>query len=250
MKRARSVTAACLITFLLSGCGTQLDESKLSAQIDLGDYKYSLVGDKALIIVNIENLNESDATYSVNLEAKNEANSWNIVDQISDVSGSISQSVTYNVEEEGEHLLRVNVVSNERILATSKEAIIVAKDLKSGVRKLFYDERIACEQNKSKCLDYKIDNTYPGLWKYSNLEKQSILKRYIIESDSTPDLTTISPDFEWLFPVTCEAKFIQLDVSKPLPGKTYIVETISENNRITIHITYLKGKFYYYEAFC
>jgi len=250
MKRVRSFTAVCLIAFLLSGCGAQLDSSKLSAQLDLGDFNYSLVGDKALIQANIENSNESDATYSVNLEAKNEADEWEVKDRVTDVSGSTSQTFTFNVEREGKHQLRITVISDEKILATSKEAIIVSRDLKSGVRKLFYDQRIACEQSKAKCLNYDINNTYPGLVKYTDSEKQNFLTDYKIEGDSTPDLTTISPDFEWLWPVTCEARFIQLDVSKPLPGRTYIVETISKNKRITIHITYLKGKFYFYNTFC
>lgn len=250
MKRVRSFTSACLIAFLLSGCGAQLDASKLSVQLDLGDFNYSLVGDKAVIKAVIKNSNEGDATYSVNLEAKDDADKWVVKDQMTGVYGSISPTFTFNVEQEGEYQLRITVVNKETVLATSKEAVIVAKDLKNGVRKLFYDERIACEQSESKCLDYQLNNSYPGLIEFSDSKKQNILERYRVESASTPDLTTISPDFEWLYPVTCDAEFIRLDVSKPLPGRTYIVEKLFENKPITIHITYLNGNFYYYPGFC
>jgi hypothetical protein len=250
MKRVSSLMAACLITFLLSGCAAELDASKLSAKIELGNFEYSLVGDKALIKGVIENSNEGVATYSVNLEEKNDADKWEVKDQVLDVSGSVSPTFTLNVEKEGEYQLRITVVNKETVLATSKEAVIIAKDLKSGVRKLFYDERIACEQGEVKCLDYQLKNTYPGLTEFSDSKKQDILERYRVESSSTPDLSTISPDFEWLYPVTCDAKFIRLDVSKPLPGRTYIVEKLFENKPITIHVTYLNGDFYYYPGFC
>lgn len=250
MKSAKVLIAGILVAVLLSGCGAKLDSSKLSVRIDLGESQYSLVGDNAVITAVVDNENDSNATYALKLEARNEADQWVVKDQSSEVSGSVSQTFAFKVEEAGTHPLRVSVVSGEKVLMSSMEATLVAKDLKSGVRTLFYDERIACEQSRSQCLDFQIKSTYPGLVEFNESKKKEILARYTVEASASPDLSTISADPEWLYPVTCDAKYIRLDVSKPLPGRTYIVEKMFENKPITVHITYLKGKFYFYPGYC
>ena len=235
---------------LLTGCSNSLSPEEAKVSIDLGDWSYSLVGDEA-VITGVSDISEGNKSeYTLALEAKNVADEWEIEDQKSQLKGSVSKKFSLKLSNEGEQLLRISLRNDEgEFVTSSPEVKIVTKDVKAGLTNLYYGQRIACGQGRTKCFEYILAHNYPGFYNLEKSEKQKLIAKYAWTADSTPNLNSILPDSSWLYPVTCEKNLLKLDVSKPLPGRTFTIET-STKPAYTIHFTYLKGEFYYYTGLC
>jgi len=235
---------------LLTGCSNSLSPEEAKVSIDLGDWSYSLVGDEA-VITGVSDISEGNKSeYTLALEAKNVADEWEIEDQKSQLTGSVSKKFSLKLSNEGEQLLRISLRNDEgEFITSSPEVKIVIKDVKAGLTNLYYGQRIACDQGRTKCFEYILAHNYPGFYNLEKSEKQKLIAKYAWTADSTPNLNSILPDSSWLYPVTCEKNLLGLDVSKPLPGRTFTIET-STKPTYTIHFTYLKGEFYYYNGLC
>jgi hypothetical protein len=235
---------------LLTGCSNSLSPEEAKVSIDLGDWSYSLVGDEA-VITGVSDISEGNKSeYTLALEAKNVADEWEIEDQKSQLTGSVSKKFSLKLSNEGEQLLRISLRNDEgKFITSSPEVKIVIKDVKAGLTNLYYGQRIACDQGRTKCFEYILAHNYPGFYNLEKSEKQKLIPKYAWTADSTPNLNSILPDSSWLYPVTCEKNLLGLDVSKPLPGRTFTIET-STKPTYTIHFTYLKGEFYYYNGLC
>lgn len=252
LENSRYIKIATLsfCVMLITGCSNSLSREEANVSIDLGDWSYALVGDEAVItgISDISQGNKSE--YTLALENKNKADEWEIADQKSQLEGSVSKKFSLKLSNEGEQLLRISLRNDEgEVITSSREVKIVTKDVKAGLRNLYYGQRIACTQGQIKCFEYIIAHNYPGFYNLENSEKQKLLARFKWTADPTPNLDSILPDSNWLYPVTCDKDLIKIDVSKPLPGRTFTVETRTKPS-YTIHFTYLKGEFYYYTGLC
>jgi hypothetical protein len=162
----------------------------------------------------------------------------------------VSKKFSLKLSNEGEQLLRISLRNDEgEFITSSPEVKIVIKDVKAVLTNLYYGQRIACDQGRTKCFEYILAHNYPGFYNLEKSEKQKLIAKYAWTADSTPNLNSILPDSSWLYPVTCEKNLLGLDVSKPLPGRTFTIET-STKPTYTIHFTYLKGEFYYYNGLC
>ena len=235
---------------LLTGCSNSLSSEEAIVSIDVGDWSYSLVGDEA-VITGISDISEGNKSeYSLALEAKNAADEWEIEDEKSQLQGSVSKKFSLKLSNEGEQLLRISLRNDEgKVVTSSREVKIITRDLKAGLTNLYYGQRIACEQGRIKCFEYILTHNYPGFYNLEKTEKQKLIAKYRWSADPTPNLNSILKDSNWLYPVTCDKDLIKLDVSKPLPGRTFTIETSTKPAYI-IHFTYLKGEFYYYMGLC
>ena len=126
-----------------------------------------------------------------------------------------------------------------------------AEEVKDGIRKFHYDQRIACEQGSDICFEHRLANAYP-LLKFSEADLFELKNNKFWDSSSAPNLETIETDESWQYPVVkCETQrgwTKGVDVSKSLPGQTYVVERADSG--ASFHMTYLDGKWYDYPEFC
>lgn len=235
---------------LLIGCSKSLSPEEANVSIDLGDWSYALVGDVA-VITGISDISEGNKSeYTLALEAKNTTDEWEIRDQQSQLKGSVSKKFSLKLSNEGEQLLRISLRNDEgEVITSSGEVKIVTKNVKAGLTNLYYGERIACEQGQIKCFEYILAHNYPEFYNLEKSEKQKVFARYSWTAAPTPNVDSILPDPNWLYPVTCDKDLIKIDISKPLPGRTFTVET-GTTPPFIIHFTYLRGEFYYYSGVC
>jgi hypothetical protein len=129
------------------------------------------------------------------------------------------------------------------------------EEVKSGIRDFEYQMRIACERGSDSCLDFKIENSYPGLLTIPQEDVKEMKKYVTWGFPGASDLNSIAEDPDWLYPVmTCERDrnwlSSEFDLSKPLPGTTFSIESGTGADKTTHHITYLDGKWYEYPILC
>jgi hypothetical protein len=127
-----------------------------------------------------------------------------------------------------------------------------SEEVKDGIRKFHYDERIACADGSVECLEHRLANAYP-VFDMSPEYISTLRKLGPYKSGSEPNLDTIDTDATWLYPILkCEEELgllsKEIDFSKPLPGQTYVVQDNVEGS--SFHMTYLDGKWYNFPSFC
>ena len=117
----------------------------------------------------------------------------------------------------------------------------------TAIRNLLYGHRLACETSEEACLDSIIRNSYPGLMDFENGPTREYFSLISwVDSVVTATPSSIEADPGWVLPpVRCIE--LKLDVSRPLPGDTYLVEvTDPYGTKFDIHFTLLSGKTYFY----
>ena len=138
------------------------------------------------------------------------------------------------------------------LVLSSCSSGLSAEEVKDGIRKFAYDERIACQKSFEACFLHKNANRYPIL-KLSAADIKELKEGYW-EASPSPDLETIEKDDSWLYPgLACEKEngwVSDEDIAKPLPGETYTVEAGSGDNKYSYHMTYLDGKWHDYPVLC
>jgi hypothetical protein len=248
LKKIFSISLISILALALSGCTPALKADDVSVNLNLGEWQYSLVGDEAIIEGSVEVKSENDSKYNLVLQTKDNTDKWVDLSDQPELSGSLSTKFSLKLEKEADQTLRLALNGSDgSLITTSDEVTLTTKDLKLGIRDLYYNESQACESSEAKCLDATIASNYPGLTVMSAKQKKSVLSRYSVSRSGTPDLNSILPDTNWLMPSDkCTTKYTKLDFSKPLPGRTYTVDV----GGYTVHVTYLEGKFYYYATFC
>jgi hypothetical protein len=249
MKKIFSISIISVLAFVLTGCAPALKADDLSVQMSLGEWQYSLVGDEAIIESTVKLKTENTSKYNLVLQVKDKTDKWADVEDQAELSGSLSTKFSLKLDSESDQILRVALMDNDgKLIASSEESTLTTKDLKLGIRDLYYDEVQACEGSDTACFNFGVANNYPGLYKVSAKQKKTLLSKYYWDAAGTPKLDTILPDTNWLLPVRkCDKAFLaDLDVTKPLPGRTYTVEVGGS----TVHVTYLKGNFYFYKSYC
>lgn len=252
MKRLFAFAIALTLAVSLAGCATPLTSKDLKISIDLGDWAYSLVGDEAIVTGKVEIVSDNGSNFVLALQTKNSTDDWITESSKPDLTGDVDSKFALKVTAEGQRIVRVAVLDQEeKVIATSNEGTIVVKDLKAGITKLDYDWRMACETSERKCFDYRINKNYPGLNAMSKKDQDELFSKYRWGYFSTaPNLDTVQPDPTWLFtPGSCKYDRVALDVSKPLPGRTFILQNTGSSPN-SYHVTYLKGEFYFYPYFC
>lgn len=240
---------ALALTLALAGCAPVLTAKDVKATLDAGEWAYSLAGDKALLEGEITLPKGTSSKLIARVEKKDTAGKWqNIAEQETSTDAfKGSFEVTLAEEETSDYRLAV-YGSDKKLITVSPAVKIVVKDFSKGLRNLFYDMSQACQQSEKACFNAFIASDYPGLFKFSASQKEKLQSKYIwTSSPSTPDPSTAIPTPEWVLPLSgCEKEYVSMDVTKPLPGRTFMV---SDGNRDS-HITYLKGEFYIYNVYC
>ena len=229
----------------LSGCSS-LDANQVSVDASAGAFKYALVGDLASFDASISLQGDRGDSYRATLQVRDESNKWSEVAS-TELSGDASTKFETKLPTPGEFTYRVAVTDTaNKVLKESKAFQVTVNDLALGVRTLYYNEAQACS-NSDSCFDFRLRNTYPGLYELPIAAATKAKASYSWTAQGVPDVSSITPDPNWVIPVRpCMAKYYKLDISKPLPGRTFIV-TVGDHQS---HVTYLNGKFYYYAWFC
>lgn len=247
-----SIFAATLLSLSLAGCSQPLTEKEVKLTANLGDWAYSLVGDEAVIAAKVDFVSGNGSKYVLALQTKSATDEWVTEGKKEDLSGELESKFALKLDAEADKTVRVAIVdSSDKVLVASTEAVIVVKDLKRGMSDIEYGKRIACGVSQKKCFEAHYANGYPGLLALTAKEKTALFNKYTWFSTSTaPNLDTIQSDSDWLYPSgACPADRTKLDISKPLPGRTFTVQS-SGSNPQTYHVTYLKGRFYDYPSPC
>lgn len=246
-----SIFAATLLTLSLSGCSQPLSEKEVKLTADPGDWAYSLVGDEAVVTAKVDFVSANGSKYTLALQTKSATDEWVTESKKEDLSGELQSKFALKLDAEADKTVRVAILdSSDKPVVTSSEAVIVVKDLKRGISDLAYTERIACGVSQKKCFEDHLSSAYPGLFKLSSNEKASLFTKYIWTAGTAPNLDTIQADPDWLVPVnSCPADKPRIDVSKPLPGRTFTVQSSGASPH-TYHVTYFKGSFYDYPSVC
>ena len=249
IKRVVSTVAPLtLVSLLLTSCAPSLKASDIELSLSAGDYGYALTGDSIPFITSVTLKTDGKPKYNLALEKKSESNEWQQVALLEDVEGEQDSEIPVSVKDAGDFSYRVTFLSGKESVLSSSPIKVTVKNLKDEVRRFYYDERIACEEGASACLDRTLKQQYPGLFKLSDSYKRSLREDWSV-STTSPDLDTLEPDPTWLVPVRqCQKELglINLDVSKPLPGRTFIVR----RGESDVHVTYLNGNIHNYYAFC
>lgn len=140
------------------------------------------------------------------------------------------------------------------LVLSSCSSGLSAEEVKDGIRKFAYDERLACDAGSDACFDRKYKNTHPDL-RPSPTAFEWIKANFYLSADPSPDLDTIEKDPTWVKTIRrCEKDFGWLqddvDYSKPPRGETFVLEAGDGDSRLSYHMTYLEGKWYNHLAFC
>jgi hypothetical protein len=247
--RLSAVSLISLLSILLTGCSPSVKASEISLSLSAGDFEYALTGDSIPFVASVSLKTSDKPKYNLGIERKSDSNEWQQVALIKDVEGAKGSELEVVVDDVGKFSYRVTFLNGEESVLSSKPINVTVKNLKDEVRRFYYEERIACEEGPSSCFDRVLQQQYPGLFKFSSSYKTYLRENWWSGNNGAPDLDTFEPDPTWLLPVAqCEKKLglIKLDVSKPLPGRTFVVRRESSD----VHVTYLNGKIYNYYDFC
>jgi hypothetical protein len=244
-KSVATLASSFLVLLLLTGCASALESKNVSASLSAGDWENSLVGDEALVEATVELLDESSAEFSARLEVENSAGDWTTVAEKEGKGPNFAPKFALKLEEAGVFSYRISVYQGEKTLVTSSQPVALSvKDLKLEVRNLFYNASQACDVSESRCTDFIIKNNYPGLWDTSSPIYKEAIRIGRTTAGGTPDTDTLIETPDWLYTKdSCEP--MKIDVSKPFPGRTYMVTSGGDD----VHVTYLNGKFHFYFGF-
>jgi hypothetical protein len=248
----KTFAIALLISVLFtSGCAQVLSGSQVSATLGLDTLKYSVVGDQAVIPADVKVQGGASGVYSAMLQILNPDDTWSNVASKEKLSGSKNFKFVTTLAKVGSFSYRLKIVNSNKkiILVTDQQSLSVA-DPKAGLRSLYYEIYQSCVHGESACLNEYLNVNYPGLISLTPREKSQALMTYSWRADEEPDYGSIIPDPTWLYPNReCEKNLVQLDISKPLPGRTFSVLSGGADPR-SFHFTYLNGLFYIYRGFC
>lgn len=242
---AASVSLAALI---LSGCSPATAIRNLEVSIDATKWSNSLSGETATFSATVAgDFSQSDGL-TIGLEAKDSTTTWRAVGEAQPISKPSVQLIDSVIGNPGDYFFRATIFGSDgKAIAHSKNASVHSADLDLEIRKLYYLEAQGCQQSDRACLQAKLSNTYPGLYKVSNAQLASISTAFSWKSQGVPIPGTAVEDNTWVLPVrNCMNAFYGLDVSKPLPGRTFIVSLGDHES----HVTYVDGKFYNYIWLC
>jgi hypothetical protein len=245
------IFAATLLSLSLAGCAQPLTQNEVQLTADPGEWAYSLVGDDAIISGKVDFLSENGSKYVLALQAKSSTDEWVTESKKEDLTGEVESKFALKLDAEADKTVRVAILdSADKVLVASAEAVIVVKDLKRGISDIEYYKRIACGISQKKCFEAYFAFSYPGLLNLSARQKNELFNKYTWVSGTAPNLESIQADPNWVVPSnSCPADKSSLDLSKPLPGRTFNVQS-SGSDPITYHVTYLKGRFYDYPNPC
>lgn len=248
-RAALSLIIFSVASVSLTSCAPALKASDFKVALSAGEYEYALTGDTIPFESQVSLTSSENLQYSLKIEEQSESKPWRQVALLKDVQGASESEIPVSVSGAGVFTYRATIYSGDQSIVSSKPIEVTVKDLRNEVRKFYYDERIACEQDGPTCFDWQLKNSYPGLFSLTSSYKNAIRANWFSGETATPDLDSIEPDPEWLFPVyKCERtlRLIKLDVSDPLPGRTFV----AKRGGSYVHVTYLKGSLYYYPSFC
>jgi hypothetical protein len=249
MKQAVKLALLVAIAPLLAGCSQALAPSDVTVSLSVGEWANALTGDQAKLKVDVQLPAGSSTEYEIGLEQQSDSGTWSEVGSPIMSAGSKQAYLKADLSEPGSFIYRAVIKdkAGQRIKSSATASIQVF-DLSLGVRKLYYDEAQACLTGEDDCLQYRIQNGYPGLYaRVSAADLEVAKSTFNWIGQGVPDTSTITPDANWVVPSRpCMDKFYALDVSKPLPGRTFIV-TVGDHES---HVTFLDGKFYYYHWLC
>jgi hypothetical protein len=254
MKKLLTALTAAGLALSLSGCSQAIDPKKLEISLSILGNSDIVAGDKILFASKISKVSDLGQVYSAQLEIQDETGDWVKVESKPKLQGTSDKKFGLQLEKSGTFTYRVSVIdSSAKVIKASKPVSFNVVDIAGGIRKLYYDERTACVVSSDKCVDFMFQNDYPGLHSLSKSYISKVKQTVDFSESDTPNLSTITPDPTWVYPtLSCEAKLIKKDISQPLPGRTYSVQTDASgsNPSFTSHVTLLNGKIYYYPYVC
>lgn len=261
MRRLIVLATAVAVAASLAGCtAAPLSAKLVETKVNVTAPADTLIGDSVKVIATAQLADKRTDKVTLRLQSSEDGTTWTTVSSTSHRGPSVTLTTVSKTTAAGNVQYRATVSATAKTskpLATSSTSTVTTADIKTLVRKFYYDRTqayshstkrgIAWDQLNDSAVYNRKAKTWISGWKLD--------QKYHSVETSVPDVSTIAPDPDWrLNKTTCNAAMTAAPA-----GRTFVVTTTfggsydgfpTAQEKADVHVTYSNGKLAHYIQGC